>query len=150
MTRHKFRFLVLFNQLCSFGWYLAEEAAQGAIPEELRAVFGLDQSVLATPADYDTAYGDLPYTVFVGVTLLGAVGAAGMCLGRNWGRRLFVFCLAIEVALTPLTPYSIATGWGGFVSYLHSISAGMVLALVYFSPVRRMFPRESEEEEEDV
>lgn len=147
MTRHQFRLLVLFNQLCSFGWYLVEEAAQGAIPEDLKAVFGLDRSVLSTPADYDPVYGDLPYTVFVGVTLLGAIGAAGLCLGRNWGRRLYVFCITCEVLLTPLAAYSIVTGWGGLVSYLYSITTGMVLALAYFSPVRRMFPRESEEED---
>lgn len=144
MTRQQFRLLVLFNQLCSLGWHLVEEAARGAIPEELRAYFGFDQSVIETPADYDPAYGDLLYTVFIGVTLLAVVAAVGLCLGRNWGRRLYVFCVACEILLTPLSPYSIVTGWGGLVGSLYSITAGMVLALAYFSPARRMFPREAD------
>ena len=147
MTRQRFRLLVLFNQLCSFGWFLVDAAAQGTIPEELRAGFGLDQSVLSTPADYHPVYGDLLYTVFVGVTVLGAVSAAAICFGRNWGRRLYVFCIACELLITPLTPYSISTGWGGLVGYLYTVTTGMILALVYFSPVRRMFPREPDEGE---
>ena len=145
MHRHKFRLLVVFSQLCSFGWFLVDEVTTGAIPEELRGYFGLDQSVLGTPADYDPFFGDLPYTLFVVVTVLGVAAAVGLCLGQNWGRRLFVFCIGCEIVLAPLTPYSIGTGWGGMVGYLYGITAGMVLALVYFSPLRRMFPREPEE-----
>ena len=145
MTRQKFRLLVVFNQLCVFGGPLVDEAAEGAIPEELRGYFAPDQSVLSTPADFDPIFGDLPYTLSVGLMVLGVVGAAGLCFGQNWGRRLYVFCIVCEIGLAPLSPYYIGTGWGGVVSYLYTITAGMILALAYFSPVRRMFPRESEE-----
>ena len=145
MTRHQFRILIVFNQLCSFGWFLVEEAASVLIPEELRGHFGLDQSVLGASADYNQSLEDLIYTIFIGLVFLTVLGAAGMCFGRNWGRRLYLFCVVAGVVLTPLTPYYIAPGWGGLVSYLYTITTGALLALVYFSPVRRMFPRESEE-----
>lgn len=145
MTRQKFRLLVVFNQLCVFGTLLVDEAAQRAIPEELRSYFSLDQSVLDSPADYNPLSGDLPYTLSVGLMILGVIGAAGLCFGQNWGRRLFAFCIVGNLLLASLSTYFIGTGWGSGATYINDITSGMILALVYFSPVRRMFTRESEE-----
>lgn len=145
MTRQKFRLLVVFNQLCVFGTLLVVEATEGAIPEELRGYFSLDQSVLDSPADYHPLSGDLPYTLSVGLMILGVIGAAGLCFGQNWGRRLFAFCVVGNLLVASLSPYFIGTGWASMVIYVNDITSGMILALVYFSPVRRMFPREAEE-----
>jgi hypothetical protein len=41
--------------------------------------------------------------------------------------------------LTLATDAYINTGWSAFVSYLAGITGGMLLALVYFSHVKRMF-----------
>jgi hypothetical protein len=54
-----------------------------------------------------------------------------------------VYIAAVLVITVLAGPY-ISTGWTAFVSYTSSLSEGLILALIYFSPVRKMFGTQEE------
>ena len=139
MSRHQFRFLVVANQLLSFGWWWVRDLSADAIPAELISYFEMDESVMGVPAGDGMFAGDLLYNISIILTFLCVVAAVGLCLAHRWGRNLFFFCFVVELSLSPLTPFYISTGWRSLVGYLYTITQGMILALMYFSHLRRMF-----------
>lgn len=77
-------------------------------------------------------------------TFLGILAAVGLFLFRRWGRTVFLICLLTELAVTVLTGPHVNTGWTMLVGYIYSIIEGVILALIYFSPIREMFETEGE------
>ncbi len=84
---------------------------------------------------------DIPFLI---QTLLGILGALGLVLFRTWGRPVFLVYIAVELVLSLLTGPHVSTGWTVFVGYIYSIVEGVILALMYFSPIRKMFPAQPE------
>ena len=72
-------------------------------------------------------------------TLLGILAASGLILFRTWGRPVFLVYIAAGLVITVLAGPYITTGWTALIRYISSISEGLFLALMYFSPVRKMF-----------
>ena len=58
---------------------------------------------------------------------------------QRWGRTLFVAMIAGVVISTPMTEFYMSSGWASVFAYLSSVTDGMIIALAYFSPVKRIF-----------
>jgi len=137
MTRQQFRLLLFVNQFLMVGLHVVSGMADGLLPPEFQ---GADSpSVFDPPLSPLTAPEQAPYLYTVAVDLLTLVAAAGLFAGRCWGRTLYLLCF-VAIAASPLAPpFSVNTWWDGLVGYLYSVTQGAVLALVYFSHLRRMF-----------
>lgn len=144
MSRHQFRFLVVVNQFLVFAAIVVHETTNGSLPPDLKGYLGLDESVFDTQIASVTALSDVPYWLGIAVVLMGLIASIGLCYGQRWGRSLFFVTFATALLITPLTDFYLNTGWTAFVSYLVGTTEGMIIALAYFSPVRRMFKESGE------
>ena len=145
MSRHQFRFLVVLNQLLILASVIVYELTESSIPPEIRAYFSFDQSVLDTEITNITPLTDVPYWLGTLSILMGFVASIGLCLGQRWGRSLYVITFLTAVLMTTLTEFYVSTGWSAFVGYFASTTEGMILALIYFSPIKRMFGKNESE-----
>jgi hypothetical protein len=144
MSRHQFRLLVVLNQFLIVAAIVVQEITDGSLPPELRSYLGIDESVLDTQIVSVTPLSDVPYWLGIVVILMGLAASIGLCLGKRWGRSLFVVTFVVALVTTLFTDFYLNTGWTAFVSYLAGSTEGMIIALAYFSPVRRMFKRSEE------
>jgi hypothetical protein len=144
MSRHQFRLLVVINQLLVLGAIVVHEITDRSLPPELKSYLGIDESVLNAQIASVTPLSDVPYWLGTAIILTGLAASVGLCLGERWGRSLFLVTFAAALLTTPLTEFYLSTGWTAFVSYLVGTTEGMIIALAYFSPVRRMFQKSEE------
>jgi hypothetical protein len=142
MSRHQFRFLVVLNQLLILATFFVAELTFDSLPFDFRTYSGGGHSVLDNEFINLPSLSDIPYWLWMTAMLIGFVAAAGLCLGRRWGRTLYVVSLLIGFLIAPLTEFYLDSGWTVFVGGLAATTDGMILALIYFSPVRRMFKKE--------
>ncbi len=64
---------------------------------------------------------------------------------RAWGKSVFLVYIVTELALSVLTGPYVSTGWTVLAGYIYSIAEGVILALIYLSPVKEMFETQGEE-----
>ncbi len=139
MSRNQFRLLVVMNQLLIFGAVIVHEITEKSLPPELKNYLGIDESVLNMQITSVTPLSDVPYWFGTVLLFVGAIASVGLFWGKGWGRKLFLLNWVAMLMLTLATEVYINTGWTAFVSYLAGTTDGMILALVYFSHVKRMF-----------
>ncbi|HKU73824.1 MAG TPA: hypothetical protein VJR02_07895 [Pyrinomonadaceae bacterium] len=138
MSRNQFRLLVVINQLLIFGAVVVQEITDNSLPPELKNYLGIDESVLNTQITSVTPLSDVPYWFGTVLLFVGAIASVGLFFGKGWGRKLFLLNWVAMLMLTLATQVYINTGWTAFVSYLAGTTDGMILALIYFSHVKRM------------
>lgn len=144
MTRQQFRLLVVINQLLLFGGFIVADLTDPLLPPELQSYPSQGSSVFGE--DLSETWLDASWYVINFATLVGAVG---LCLGRNWGRTLYLASFVLSVLTGLFWPFTVSTNWSGLVFALYGTTEGMILALVYFSHLKRMFEGAREEDEED-
>lgn len=127
------------NQLLIFGAVVVQEISDKSLPPELKNYLGIDASVLNTQITSVTPLSDVPYWFGTVLLFVGVVASVGLFFGKGWGRKLFLLTWVAMLTLTLATEVYINTGWTAFVSYLAGTTDGMILGLIYFSHVKRMF-----------
>lgn len=136
--RRNFQTLVVVHQLLVFAAMVVQSVTDGWLPPELQGHLGLDRSLL------DEAQGDEPpfeaaralWWVLMPASL---AASAGVLFFRRWGRTLFVAVAAVGVLLVPIGGLYVDVGWTVMVSSLAGLCEGALIALMYFSPLRRLF-----------
>ncbi|HYN85327.1 MAG TPA: hypothetical protein VER32_08750 [Pyrinomonadaceae bacterium] len=136
MSRHQFRLLVVANQLLMLGGYFVRDASDAMLPPELLDYVGGGPSVVE-----GRTLVEWPYYFWLVLNLATLAAAVGLCLGRRWARTLYLACFVVSVPLPLLTPVYLDTAWTVLVGALYGATEGMILALAYFSHLRRMFDR---------
>ena len=140
MTRQQFRLLVVLYQFVAFGLLIVSELPEQFLPPEMGN--GYDQSVLDAPGS--SFFDDIPQMIYYATTFLNVVASIGLCFGKKWGRSLFVGCaLALLLSLWLGDGYY-SGGWSSALNYVASLLEGMIIALIYFSHLRRMFNEHQE------
>ena len=149
MTRQQFRLLVVVNQILLFAYYPVGDLTDSLLPPELAGQFGMDASVMEGHGG--GSFSDDPlYLLSLGLSLLTLVAAVGLFFAKRWGRTLYLFALAAGLVLTASTPFYVNTGWTVAFGALYGTTEGMILGLVYFSHLRRMFERRGTEGDDDA
>lgn len=131
MSRHTFKLLVVGNQILWLAYTLITELTNNASTE--------DESVFVTESSNWPPLSDMPYWLAWILLATGLSAAVGLCLEQRWGRTLFVATFAAAAISTPLTEFYVSSGWASLFGYLSGVTEGMIIALAYFSPVKRMF-----------
>ncbi|MBC7930354.1 MAG: hypothetical protein H7Z38_07265 [Rubrivivax sp.] len=145
MTRQQFRMLVVLNQSLLFGGYVVQGMTDASLPPELQDAFGVRGSDFNSLADSYSLGDQLLYSLSYARDILMLLGAIGLCLGRRWGRMLYTISFIVAIISTPLWPFYVGTNWSVLLFALYDTTEGMILALVYFSHLRRMFERKQED-----
>jgi hypothetical protein len=133
MTRQNFRKLVVLNWLLLIIAVIVSFATESFLPAELR--------------DYLDARGNAPLTE--GEIVLASVGglflifvivlSVGLFRFRRWAKRLLPLSYIIGLLLLPAAGANVETGWASLMFYLCSLVDGVILAVVYFSPLKEEF-----------
>lgn len=149
MSRQQFRLLVVLSQFLFYGTMLTQSLTDGALPPELLDFVTAEPSLLDGGAGGDAPNAWLADVLLAVTSVASLIAAVGLCLGRAWGRRLFLVCFLLSFAPVALTPVYVDTSWTVLLASLYGASEGMILALVYFSHLRRMFDGDEDDDPDE-
>lgn len=133
MTRRNFRFLILAQWLLSISALVASIATEKLLSPELRAYIEGVRNGSPTTPDW------MLFVVTMLFVLFCIVVSVGLFQFRKWAKKLLWPNLAVGIALYPFLGPNVQTEWTAMLSYISSLADGMILALVYYSPVGEMF-----------
>jgi hypothetical protein len=128
----------VFHQCLIFATLIVQSVTDSWLYPEMRGFLGLESSVLDDTQDAASP-NQVMHTIWWGERLISLVASAGLIFFRRWGRRLFVVVSAVSVLLTPFGGLYVDVGWTVLVGSVAGIIEGMIIALMYFSPLRKMF-----------
>ena len=141
MTRNQFRILVVLNQLLVLAAVVVVEMFERSFPAEMRSDPGTDVSVM-NPESLTAASVSYVHSWFgTAILFVGLTAAVGLFFGQRWGRTLFLLNCVATLFFSFSEQIYLSNNWSVFVSYLASLSDGAILALAYFSHVKRIFDK---------
>ncbi len=132
----------MLSQCLALGSILVQYLTESSLPPELKGYL-LDHETILVPDRYSLVelLTDVPFLIQI---LLGLLAAVGLCSFRTWGRVVFLIYFLTILILTLITGPYVNTGWTVFVSNMSLAAEGMILALIYFSPLREEFEQAPE------
>lgn len=137
MLRRYFQIIVIMSQVLALLITVVQYITESSLPPELLWYLHAYASILI-PDRYSVLelLTNIPFLI---QTSLGLLAAVGLILFKTWGKSVFLIYLAAELVITLLSGPYVSTGWTVFFGYLCSLTEGVILALMYFSPIRKMF-----------
>ena len=138
MLRRNFQIIVACSQILAIAAVVVQYLTESSLPPELLGYLSAYETILIP--DRYSVLEILTNIPFVIQTLLGVLGAVGLILFRAWGRPVFLVYIVAALLVTALTGPHVNTGWAVLFGYLCSLTEGVTIALMYFSPIRKMFP----------
>lgn len=145
MSRHQFRILVVLHQSFVFLSLIVYEMTVGTLPPELSGYLGVGGSVVTEPDGGGLLSGFEDWLYYV-LLLFSLVGSLGLFLFQSWGRPVFLLGTILFVLTTPLYDSYVNTGWAAALGYPATLCEGMILALIFFSHLRRPFTEARDDE----
>jgi hypothetical protein len=65
----------------------------------------------------------------------------GLFFFRRWARPLYLVTTILATLLLPVSGPYVASGWSQMIDELGLIVSGVILALIYWSPLKELFKR---------
>ncbi len=143
MLRRNFQIIVACSQILALTALVVQYLTESSLPPELLGYLSAYETILI-PDRYSVleALTNIPLLV---QTLLGILGAVGLILFRAWGRPVFLIYIGAALLVNRAYLDLMSTPAGRiFFGYLCSLTEGVTIALMYFSPIRKMFPMQVE------
>lgn len=137
MSQRSFQILVAFSQILAIAIVLVQYVTESSLPPELLGYLNTYETILVP--DRFALLELLTNVPFLIQTFLGVLAAVGLILFRAWGRSVFLVYIVTVVILTVLTGPHVNTGWTGLIGYISSLADGVILGLIYLSPIKEMF-----------
>ena len=133
MTWKNFRILLVLSWLLVIAGAVASFATENSLPPEL-------QSYLARVENAPLANGEIVLAV-VDVTFIvfAVVLTVALFRFRRWAMTLLPVSYVLGFVLIPVNGPYVESGWVSILFYLGSLVDGIILALVYFTPLRESF-----------
>ncbi len=133
MSRKNFRILLVLSWLLVIAGVVVSFLTESSLPPELRAY-------LERVGDAPPASGEIVLAVVdVAFIILAIVLTVGLFRFRRWARSLLPVSYALGFALLPAHGPYVESGWESALFYVGSSVDGVILALVYFSPLSEVF-----------
>lgn len=145
--KRNFQTLVVVQQLLVFAALAAQSATDGWLPPEMRGFLGAEESLLDGGQDADAGL-DALGALWWGLRLAALVASVGVVLFRPWARALFTAVGVAGALLPSVSGLYVDIGLTVMLGALAGLAEGMIIALMYFSPLRKMFARAGGGEEE--
>ncbi|HEV2803193.1 MAG TPA: hypothetical protein VGW12_22185 [Pyrinomonadaceae bacterium] len=146
MSRHQFRLLVVLHQVFVFVSLIVYEMTVGSLPPELVGYIGVGGSVVEEPGGGGLARGFTDWLYYAELCV-SVVASLGLFLFKSWGRPLFLLVTIFFVLTTPAYESFVSTGWSAALTYVATLFEGMIIALIFFSHLRRLFTGAKGDEE---
>jgi hypothetical protein len=138
--RRNFQTLVVVHQLLVFASAVVQSVTDVWLPPELQGYLGVEQTLFEEGPGAEAPF-EAARVLWWVLTAASLAASAGLLFFRRWGRTLFVAVAAVGVLLAPIGGLYVDVGWTVMVSSLAGLCEGAIIALVYFSPLRKMFAR---------
>lgn len=133
MTRKNFRILLVLSWLLVIAGVVVSFVTESFPPPEL-------QTYLQRVENSPLANGEIVLAIVdVAFIVLAVVLTVGLFLFKRWAKTLLPMSYALGLVLIPVNGPYIESGWVTTLFYLGSLVDGIILALVYFSPLREVF-----------
>ena len=143
MSRKWFRFSLLLGWVLCPAAFVAFYAEKPSLPAELR---GYLDARLQGPA---TGRDELLFWFLLLMLAVAAAATVGLYKFKRWARPLWLWLTVASYVTFPLFPEPVVAPPATYVFYsLSSALNGFVLALLYFSPVARLFGEGAPESDE--
>jgi hypothetical protein len=113
--------------------------SEASLPAELRAYEEAQSEASLTRGDF------VQLAVAIPLVIAALLARIGLFFFWRFARPLFLITLIADVLLTPLFGVSIETGWGQMLDQAAVVVSGVVLALIYFSPLRTLYEKAKED-----
>jgi hypothetical protein len=135
LTKRSLRVLIVANLILIAVSVVVGIVGEAWLPEPLRAFEQTRAEADMTPNDW--------VLVCVGIPLLITVLVASIGLLAFWrpARPLYFVTIVVATLLTPLGGPYITLGWAQALDGVSFIVTGVVLAAIYFSPLRELYDR---------
>ena len=133
MKKNQFRALVVLTLLLTVLSTVYDFFCADAIAEKLFAYHDILEP------DWSAAKFYLVTGTICIAALTGLVGAWGLLVFWSFGRHLFLFSSILFLAITPVIGPYIASGANQTLYSVVNVLSGLILGLVYFSPVKNYF-----------
>lgn len=137
MLRRYFQILVAMWPLLAISITVVQYVTESSLPPELLWYLSNYETILVP--DRYAVFEVSTNVPFLIQTSLGILAAVGLILFKSWGRSVFLVYVASELVVTVLAGPHVNTGWTMLMGYIYCLIEGVILSLIYFSPVRKMF-----------
>jgi hypothetical protein len=136
--KRNFQILVVVHQFLIFGSLVVQALTDSWMLPEMRSFLGIELSVVNDVAEV-TAPSRMMDALWWGMTVLSLLASVGVILFQRWGRTLFVLVSILGLLLIPFGGIYIDVGWTVLVGSAATIIEGMIISLMFFSPLRKLF-----------
>lgn len=133
MTRKNFRILLVLSWLLVITGVVVSFATRNSLPSELQSYLERVENAPLTNGEIVLAIVDVTFVVFV------IVLTVGLFRFRGWAKALLPVSYLLGLVLIPVNGPYVESGWVSILFYSGSLVDGMILALVYFSPLKESF-----------
>ena len=133
MTRKNFRILLVLSWLLVIAGVIVSFATENSLPPELQSYLERVENAPLANGEIVLAVVDVTFVVFA------VVLTVGLFRFRRWAKTLLPMSFILGLVLIPINGPSVESGWASSLFYLGSLVDGIILALVYFSPLREFF-----------
>lgn len=133
MSRQKFRLIIIIHWLLVVAYTIILFATENLLPSELR-------SYLDTQANTSITAYEIVFLIFGIVYFIFCVAlSVGLFLFKRWAKNIILPSVVIGSLLILASGPCVETEWTSFFGYILNLFDGIIFALVYLSPVSRMF-----------
>ncbi len=133
MSSKHFRLLLIASLIFGLVGAFFDVMFPSAIPEALSDAQEAHDAKLSMPTLIYLGLGAL-ISVITSVTAF-----IGLYIFRPWAPRLAIIATALTMLIYPALGVSLFSGWAASLNEISSILWGVVLAMVYFSPLKERF-----------
>ena len=132
MTRRQFRLLLIVNWLMVLVAIIVLFLTRRNLPPELRAYN--EAFTQSSPHTFFLIFDGLSSILFI-------VSYVGLYFFKKWARAVFVATYIITLLEVPLISAYVQTGWFYMMGAMLNVTTGMLIALMYFAPIKGAFER---------
>ena len=133
MTRKNFRILLVLSWLLVIAGVVVSFATKNSLPSELQSYLERVENAPLTNGEIVLAVVDITFVVFA------IVLTVGLYRFRRWAKTLLPVSYVLGLVLIPVNGPYVESGWVSILFYSGSLMDGIILALVYFSPLKEFF-----------
>lgn len=127
------RILIALNWATAIVAVIVSQAARQHLPTELTSFLESRQRLGATQFEKVVVWVEIVLFFF------SIADSVGLFLFRRWARLLLLPLYIVATLLVPANAVYIQTGWTRMLLGISTLLGGMVIALVFFSPLAEVF-----------
>jgi len=130
-----FRILIVLNWATAIAGAIVYVTTRGSLPVELTPYLENRRRLGVT--QFERAILWIEIVLFI----VSVVDSIGLFHFRRWARTLLVPLYVIATLLLPTNAVYIQTGWTRMLLSISTVIGGMIIAMVFFSPLAEVFDR---------